>query len=113
MKDSHRRTARLASLFLAVLLFGGDGTQAQPPLYRIGAPYPPARDPKLTTDNGIPGTGSYYYRDYPWPSLREALREYGLFGRRFRARAALVPVTDMKADGFRVTAPAATAGRRW
>src|SRR6185437_10330727 len=113
MNDSPRRTACFFSLLLVLLSLELSVAQAQPPLYRIGAPYPPARDPNLTTDNGIPGTGSYYYRDYPWPSLREALREYGLFGRRFRARAALVPVTDMKADGFRVTAPAATAGRRW
>ncbi len=107
MKDTPCRTAGLSSLFFVVLLFGSDVATAQPPLYRIGAPYPPVRDPNLTTDNGIPGTGSYYYRDYPWPSLREALQEYGFFGRRFRAR------TAMKADGVRVTVPAATAERHW
>lgn len=71
-------------LIVVALLAVGE-TLAQPPLYRIGAPYPPARDPRLTTDNGIPGTGAYYYEHYPWPSLRQALQEYGLFGRRFRA----------------------------
>ncbi|HEY7311560.1 MAG TPA: hypothetical protein VH643_19510 [Gemmataceae bacterium] len=94
MNDSHRRTARL-SLFLLVLLPLAVGmAHGQPPLYRIGAPYPPVRDPRLTTDNGIPGTGSYYYRDYPYPSLRDALQEYGCFGRRFRARAAAAGATD-------------------
>ncbi|HWG42407.1 MAG TPA: TIGR03000 domain-containing protein [Gemmataceae bacterium] len=88
MNDSPRRTACFFSLLLVLLSLELSVAQAQPPLYRIGAPYPPARDPNLTTDNGIPGTGSYYYRDYPWPSLREALQEYGLFGRRFRAHAA-------------------------
>lgn len=88
MKRSPRRLILSYSLLFIVLLFGIDSAYAQPPFYRIGAPYPPLRDPRLTTDNGIPGSGSYYYRDYPWPSLREALREYGLFGRRFRARKA-------------------------
>ena len=81
-----RWPAKLLSLFVLLLIGHGDAANAQPPLYRIGAPNPPLRDPWLTTDNGIPGTGSYYYRDYPWPSLREALQEYGLFGRRFRQR---------------------------
>jgi hypothetical protein len=85
MKDSHPRTALLCSSLLILLPLGIGIAHAQPPLYRIGAPYPPVRDPRLTTDNGIPGTGSYYYRDYPWPSLREALQVYGLFGRKFRA----------------------------
>ncbi len=85
MKDSHPRIALLCSPLLILLLLGVREVSAQPPLYRIGAPYPPVRDPRLTTDNGIPGTGSYYYRDYPWPSLREALQVYGLFGRKFRA----------------------------
>jgi hypothetical protein len=80
-----RRPTLLLSLMLLVLLKAGDAF-AQPPLYRIGAPYPPVRPARLTTDNGIPGSGAYYYRHYPWPSLREALQEYGLFGRRFRER---------------------------
>lgn len=85
MKDSHLRTALLCPPIFILLLLEVGETPAQPPLYRIGSPYPPVRDPRLTTDNGIPGTGSYYYRDYPWPSLREALQIYGLFGRKFRA----------------------------
>jgi len=89
MKNSHPSIALLCSSFLILLLLGVDIAHAQPPLYRIGAPYPPVRDPRLTTDNGIPGTGSYYYRDYPWPSLREALQVYGLFGRKFRASNAV------------------------
>jgi hypothetical protein len=84
MAPSTRQAARLCWLSLALLPLGVCGAHAQPPLYRIGAPYPPLRDPRLTTDNGIPGTGYYYYRDYPYPSLREALQVYGLFGRRFR-----------------------------
>lgn len=78
--------ARLSLLLYALLVSGIGATWAQLPLYRIGAPFPPVRDPRLTTDNGIPGTGSYYYRDYPYPSLREAIREYGFFGRRFSSR---------------------------
>ncbi len=83
MKSSHLRFFFFYPLLL-VLLGCFIPAHAQPPLYRMGAPYPPLRDPRLTTDNGIPGTGYYYFRDYPYPSLREALQEYGLFGRRFR-----------------------------
>lgn len=83
-------------LVLVVLFWGTTTAQAQPPLYRIGAPYPPVRDPRLTTDNGIPGSGSYYYRHYPWPSLREALQQYGFFGRHYRAnKAAAVPMREL------------------
>jgi hypothetical protein len=81
--DSLRRSVRFCLPFLVLLMCVAGAAQAQPPFYRIGAPYPPVRDPRLTTDNGIPGTGSYYYLDYPWPSLRQALQEYGFFGRRF------------------------------
>jgi hypothetical protein len=88
MNTLQRWAVRFLSLIVMVLLWGLEAAQAQPPLYRIGAPYPPVRDPRLTTDNGIPGSGAYYYRDYPWPSLREALQEYGWFGRRFRKRMA-------------------------
>lgn len=88
MKDSHHRIALLFTPLLTLVLLGIGAAQAQPPLYRIGAPYPPLRDPRLTTDNGIPGTGYYYYRDYPYPSLREALQVYGFCGRRFRASSA-------------------------
>jgi hypothetical protein len=41
------------------------------------------------TDNGIPGTGHYAYFDYNWPSLRQALDQYGWFGRRYRRNAAI------------------------
>jgi hypothetical protein len=78
-----RRSIRFCLLLLVLLMCVAGAAQGQPPFYRIGAPYPPLRDPRLTTDNGIPGTGSYYYLDYPWPSLRQALQEYGLFGRRY------------------------------
>jgi uncharacterized protein (TIGR03000 family) len=88
MYDLPPWTVRFYLLLLILLLPCAVGARAQPPLYRIGAPYPPVTDPNLMTDNGIPGTGSYYYRDYPYPSLREALQEYGLFGHRFQARAA-------------------------
>lgn len=88
MKDRHRHLKRLSVLLVILFLCGTVPARCQPPFYRIGAPYPPVRDPRLTTDNGIPGSGAYYYRDYPWPSLRQALQEYGLFGRRFRARRA-------------------------
>lgn len=86
MLGSHREATLICALFVALLMCVGGAAQAQPPFYRIGAPYPPVRDPRLTTDNGIPGSGSYYYLDYPWPSLRQAIQEYGLFGRRFRKR---------------------------
>jgi hypothetical protein len=89
MKDSHHRIALLCAPLLTLVLLGVGAAYAQPPLYRIGAPYPPLRDPRLTTDNGIPGTGYYYYRDYPYPSLREALQVYGLFGRRFQSSGAI------------------------
>lgn len=83
MLESHRKGIHFYPLVFALMMCVASIASAQPPFYRIGAPYPPVRDPLLTTDNGIPGSGSYYYRDYPWPSLRQALREYGLFGRRF------------------------------
>jgi hypothetical protein len=35
------------------------------------------------TDNDIPGIGRCAYSDYDWPSLRQALQQYGLFGRRY------------------------------
>jgi hypothetical protein len=89
MKDSHPPIVLLCSPLLTLVLLGVGAAHAQPPLYRIGAPYPPLRDPRLTTDNGIPGTGYYYYRDYPYPSLREALQTYGLFGRRFRTSSTI------------------------
>src|SRR5690242_10970284 len=93
MKNLLRCLTAWHLLVLVVLFWGTNPAQAQPPLYRIGAPYPPVRDPRLTTDNGIPGSGSYYFRDYPWPSLREALQQYGFFGRRYRAnKAAAAPV---------------------
>lgn len=88
MIGSHRRKICLSSLLLAIFLIAAGAAQAQPPFYRIGARYPPVRDPRLTTDNGIPGTGSYYYRDYPYPSLRQAIQEYGFFGRQFGKRSA-------------------------
>jgi hypothetical protein len=63
---------------------------AQPPLGNgriwIGPPANPERYYRFATDNGIPGTGRYAYFDYNWPSLRQALDEYGFFGRRYRAR---------------------------
>lgn len=96
MKDSPRCLISWYLLVLVVLLWGATAAQAQPPLYRVGAPYPPVSDPRLTTDNGIPGSGSYYFRDYPWPSLREALQQYGFFGRRFRAnQAATAPMRGL------------------
>ncbi len=52
----------------------------------IGPPADPERYYRFATDNGNPGTGRYAYFDYNWPSLRQALDEYGLFGRRFRQR---------------------------
>src|SRR5690348_11893483 len=91
MDTSYRRVKLLCALLLVLLPLGTGAAKAQPPFYRIGASYPPVRDPRLTTDNGIPGTGSYYYRDYPWPSLRQALQEYGWFGRRFNKKCT-VPV---------------------
>ncbi len=102
MIPTRHRIAGFSPLLLVLLVFDSAAAYAQPPLYRIGAPYPPLRDPNLTTDNGIPGTGSYYYRHYPWPSLREALQEYGLFGRRFRTAR----------KGIRDSARATTAERR-
>jgi hypothetical protein len=92
MLESHRGTSRFYLLLFALLILVAGVAHAQPPFYRIGAPYPPMRDPRLTTDNGIPGSGSYYFRDYPWPSLRQALQEYGLFGRRFDKNNAAVRV---------------------
>lgn len=86
MVESPRWIIRLCALIIALLVCVAGAAYAQPPFYRIGAPYPPVRDPRLTTDNGIPGSGSYYYLDYPWPSLRQAIQEYGLFGRRFKKR---------------------------
>ncbi len=50
----------------------------------IGPPANPERYERFATDNGIPGTGRYAYFDYNWPSLRQALDEYGWFGRRYR-----------------------------
>ncbi len=50
----------------------------------IGPPANPERYSRFATDNGIPGTGHYAYFDYNWPSLRQALDQYGLFGRRVR-----------------------------
>ena len=52
----------------------------------IGPPANPERY-YYATDNGIPGTGRYAYFDYNWPSLRQALNEYGWFGRRYRRNA--------------------------
>ncbi len=49
----------------------------------VGPPTDPERYYRFATDNGIPGTGRYAYTDYNWPSLRQALQQYGLFGRRF------------------------------
>lgn len=54
---------------------------------RIGPPANPERYARFATDNGIPGTGHYAYFDYNWPSLRQALDEYGWFGRRYRGPA--------------------------
>lgn len=95
MLESRRCIIRFCPLLFALLFFAA-AASAQPPFYRIGAPNPPRRDPRLTTDNGIPGTGSYYYRDYPWPSLRQALQEYGIFGRRFNKRNAAAPTLSEK-----------------
>jgi hypothetical protein len=50
----------------------------------IGPPANPERYYRFATDNGIPGTGHYAYFDYNWPSLRQALDQYGWFGRRYR-----------------------------
>jgi uncharacterized protein (TIGR03000 family) len=93
------------------LLLGAARTQAQPPFYRIGSPSAPVRDPRLTTDNGIPGSGSYYYRDYPWPSLRDALQQYGFCGRRFQPHAdpAAAPVSAASPARIRVHLPADAA----
>ncbi len=49
----------------------------------VGPPANPERYYRFATDNGIPGTGRYAYSDYNWPSLRQALQQYGLFGRRY------------------------------
>ena len=49
----------------------------------VGPPANPQRY-YYATDNGIPGTGHYAYYDYNWPSLRQALDQYGWFGRRYR-----------------------------
>ncbi|HEY7159113.1 MAG TPA: hypothetical protein VH575_34535 [Gemmataceae bacterium] len=49
----------------------------------VGPPADPERYYRFATDNGIPGTGRYAYSDYNWPSLRQALQQYGLFGRRY------------------------------
>ncbi len=73
-----------AALFVALTVLPRSG----PPLAaqslggcRVYIGRPPAPNP-LATDNGIPGTGAYAYDDYDWPSLRQALQTYGLFGRR-------------------------------
>jgi hypothetical protein len=50
----------------------------------IGPPANPERYARFATDNGIPGSGHYAYFDYNWPSLRQALDEYGWFGRRYQ-----------------------------
>jgi hypothetical protein len=60
-----------ASVMAQCYLWGG----------RVYIGRPPRPNP-LASDNGIPGTGSYAYDDYDWPSLRQALATYGLFGRR-------------------------------
>jgi uncharacterized protein (TIGR03000 family) len=85
----------------------------------IGPPADPERYYRFATDNGIPGSGRYAYTDYYRPSLREALDQYGLFGRRFRQRnrdAVGVPATanstgaeaatDARAAVLRVLLPA-------
>jgi hypothetical protein len=92
-------------LALLLLLLCVGMARTQPPLYRLGAPNPPMRDPRLTTDNGIPGTGYYYYRDYPYPSLREALQQYGLFGRRLRTRTAATEARDVSFSPVQLPQP--------
>lgn len=97
------------TLAVGILLFG----LVVPPLGRgqvwIGPPANPERYYRFATDNGIPGTGRYAYFDYNWPSLRQALDQYGLFGRRYRARwagAVNVPLAPGHTTG-RNAAPAA------
>ncbi len=76
------RSAIAVLLFtLAVLLPTGPLAAQCPGGWRVYIGRPPAPNP-LATDNGIPGTGAYAYSDYDWPSLRQALQTYGLFGRR-------------------------------
>lgn len=53
----------------------------------VGPPADPERYARFATDNGIPGSGHYAYFDYNWPSLRQALDQYGWFGRRYREPA--------------------------
>jgi hypothetical protein len=50
----------------------------------VGPPADPERYARFATDNGIPGSGHYAYFDYNWPSLRQALDQYGWFGRNYR-----------------------------
>jgi len=83
-----RPQSYLATLIPLILLTGvgpvvGQYSPGQGRIW-IGPPADPERYYRFATDNGIPGTGRYAYTDYNWPSLREALDQYGLFGRRFR-----------------------------
>lgn len=52
---------------------------------------PPARIGPHTTNNGLPSQGINRYMDYSWPSLREALAQYGFCGKRIGPAA--VPLT--------------------
>ena len=71
-----------------VLLILAGSAQAQWVSLMQGRVYvgPPPHPFPLASDNGIPGTGAYAYNDYDWPSLRQALQTYGLFGRKVRGR---------------------------
>lgn len=81
-----RGTRPVAMAFFLLITAGPVAAQCSPGRGRIwiGPPANPEKYVRFATDNGIPGSGSYAYTDYNWPSLREALNQYGLFGRRFR-----------------------------
>jgi hypothetical protein len=88
MRARQRRTQWIFSLSLLVLLLAVERGTAEWSLGRgriwVGPPSNPERYVRTATDNGIPGTGNYAYFHYNWPSLRQALDEYGWFGSRYR-----------------------------
>lgn len=70
---------------LGLVLTWAGGAVAQAPAPRAIVYIGPLYPKRYASDNGIPGTGNYAYNHYRWPSLREALAEYGWFGRKIRS----------------------------
>jgi hypothetical protein len=74
------------ALFLCVETVAAEWSPGRGRIW-MGPPANPERYGRFATDNGIPGSGHYASFDYNWPSLRQALDEYGWFGSRYRGPA--------------------------